>query len=474
MKVFLSSSMAGYEALRDAAASAIRALGYEVVRAEDFGASPSSPQQACLAAVRAADVVVLVLGERYGDVQSSWLSATHEEYREARDQRPVLAFIQRGGEPESRQVEFIREVQGWEQHYIASFEDPADLQALVTRGLHDHALANASAPLDEAELVSRAQSLLAGDRRQTSGGRLSLAVAGGPRRSVLRPAELESTQLRKVLLAEALTGEFAVLTPAAATDTTVRGDAIELVQPQAQRLVRLNELGDILVAGPALPVEGWRPGIPSIIEEDITETLVQALRFVARVLDHIDGVQRLSHVAPLAALTGANYVAWRTRAEHERSPNRAGINMGGTDNVRVELAPPVRRRPALVHDVTRLAEDFTVRLRRGIRGCRRPAETVHREYEVDEGSADILRRGNDLKAIADQLRKCGRTPPLVLMTRWQALLTLAGEPRYHDVAYEAGRRCRGPAIPSLPLPRARSATCWRNIRTSSGRRIDTS
>ena len=368
MKVFISSLIGGFEALRDGAAAAITALGYQVVRAEDFGASPSSPQQACLAGVREADAVVLILGERYGQLQRSGLSATHEEYREARESRPVLVFIQQGGDPEPRQTEFIREVQGWEGgHYTAPFGDASDLQARVTRALHDYALANEAAPLDEIELLDRARSLLPDSRYQASGGLLSVAVASGPRRPVLRPAELESDQLVRFLQAEALTGEFAVLTPAAATETAMRGDAIELTQGQAQRLVRLNELGDILVVRPALPVEGWRSGIPSIIEEDVTDSLVRALRFTARLLDHIDGAQRLSHVAPLVALTGASYAPWRTRAEQERSPNQATMGMGNSGNVTVELAPPVRRRPALSHDVARLAEDFTVRLRREIK-----------------------------------------------------------------------------------------------------------
>lgn len=75
--------------------------------------------------------MILILGSRYGDLQASGLSATHEEYREARDTRPVLVFIQQGVDPEPQQDEFIREVQGWEQgHFTAGFEDP---RGFVTR-----------------------------------------------------------------------------------------------------------------------------------------------------------------------------------------------------------------------------------------------------------------------------------------------------------------------------------------------------
>jgi hypothetical protein len=95
MRVFISSVISGYAALRDAAAAAIESLGYEVIRAEDFGASPDTPQQACLGGVRDADLVVLLIGARYGAVQASGRSATEEEYREAGESKPVLAFVER-------------------------------------------------------------------------------------------------------------------------------------------------------------------------------------------------------------------------------------------------------------------------------------------------------------------------------------------------------------------------------------------
>jgi hypothetical protein len=81
MKIFLSSVIRGFEAYRNAAARAARALRHEVKRAEDFPASSATPQQACLAGVRWAEAVILLLGVRYGDRQASGISPTHEEYR---------------------------------------------------------------------------------------------------------------------------------------------------------------------------------------------------------------------------------------------------------------------------------------------------------------------------------------------------------------------------------------------------------
>lgn len=112
MKVFISSVIGDFGACRDAAAQAISTLGHTAKRSEDYGASPSSPQAVCLAGVREADCVVLILGERYGEEQPSGLSATHEEYREARDRVDVLAFIQRDISPETPQDAFITECDG--------------------------------------------------------------------------------------------------------------------------------------------------------------------------------------------------------------------------------------------------------------------------------------------------------------------------------------------------------------------------
>ena len=72
-------------------------LRHEPILAEDFGARPNSPQIACLQELRGSDIVVLILGEHYGFVPpGASLSATHQEYREARETKPVLAFVQQG------------------------------------------------------------------------------------------------------------------------------------------------------------------------------------------------------------------------------------------------------------------------------------------------------------------------------------------------------------------------------------------
>ena len=355
-----------FDTLRDAACDAISLLGYEALRAEDYVASPTSPQVACLAGVRSADAVVLILGSQYGVPQASGLSATHEEYREAREtSRPVLAFIAEDAQTTPAQAECIGEVQDWEQgQYTSSFRDAADLQAKVAQGLHRYALTLAAAPTDENELAQQARALIPA-RTYTSRPLLVVAVAAGPAQQVIRPAELESEQLRRYLQDETHAGTDAVLSHSFGTDTSISGDAIILEQRDSGAKVTLSETGAIVVAQPATTQhDTWPSGIPSIIEEEITERVMRALRLGARVLDHVDPRQRISHVAVVVALLEAGYLPWRTREEHDRNPNSATMGFGGRDQIEAALSPPTRTRAALSNDTIQLSQDLTVRLRR--------------------------------------------------------------------------------------------------------------
>lgn len=147
----MSSVMRGFEAYRDTAARAAGVLGHEVKRSEDFGASPESPQEACLRGVRWADVVIILIGARYGEIQPSGFSATHEEYREAKERCPVLAFSQVGAEPEPAQQRFLDEVRAWAGGVLTgSFSSPEELGEGVTRALHELELSRHAGPPVEA------------------------------------------------------------------------------------------------------------------------------------------------------------------------------------------------------------------------------------------------------------------------------------------------------------------------------------
>lgn len=345
MKVFISSVIGGFESYRDAAAQGTWALGHDVIKAEDFGASPASPQQVCLRGVRDADVVVLLVGQRYGHPQASGLSATHEEYREAQERCRVFVFVQTGVEREPAEKEFLREVQAWSSgHYTENFSSPQELRDKVTRALHQLELAQVVGPVDEKEMLGRAEALLPSSR---GGGRTSLflVVVGGPRQQVIRPAELEGPELKRAIQQEALFGEAAVFDDSKGTQPRIEDHALHLTQADAT--ITVDELGSV------------RFVLPALAERDRGH-------FTGWLLDRTDPMKRLADVVIVAGLSGAGYLPWRTRAEHQANPNQATMGKGA-DLIVVHPSSVRRNRAVLTLDAGRIAEDLTILLRREVR-----------------------------------------------------------------------------------------------------------
>ena len=160
--------------------------------------------------------MILLLGARYGAEQPSGLSATHEEYREAKDRCDVLVFIQAGTQREPDQDRFIRETQDWEAgRYTESFSTPAGLRDSVIRAVHRLELSRSTGFPDQDEMLARAESLTPTEEAGRD-VQVSLIVVGGPRQSILRPSQPEDEGLRKILQREANYGDLAVFNPAAA------------------------------------------------------------------------------------------------------------------------------------------------------------------------------------------------------------------------------------------------------------------
>jgi hypothetical protein len=154
MKIFVSSLITGMEPIRAAAREAIIQLGHEPVMAEDLGAQPASPQIACLQGLRQSAAAILILGADYGAKQPSGLSPTHEEYREAKDKRPVFAFVQDGVNRDPDQASFVNEVQAWDSGLFRDgFSSPNQLRAKITLRLHEWEVATMAGPVDEQEML---------------------------------------------------------------------------------------------------------------------------------------------------------------------------------------------------------------------------------------------------------------------------------------------------------------------------------
>ena len=358
MKVFVSSVISGFEPYRAAARIAVETLRHEPVMAEDFGARPTSPQVACLDGVRRADLVVLILGGRYGMVQGgSGVSPTHEEFLEARRNKPVLVFVQQAVDREPAQAEFIDEIQAWQGgSHRQGFTSPDELKQGLIRALHDYTLANAVGPLDANALSEAATSLLPSRRQHPRV--IDLAIVGGPIQRVLRPIEMEDAALGDRILKESLFGGVRLFDVARGVDLRL-GETL-IVSEKGGSRIQLDERGAQLLQ---LSVEEAHESVVlmGIIEETVLKQLSNGLTFANWVLETIDPPQRLTHVAVAARLAPDEFTTWRTRAQQSASPQSMSIPITKKDRPAIADAFP---RALLRLEPSRIAEDFMVRLRR--------------------------------------------------------------------------------------------------------------
>ena len=93
IKTFVSSVSAQLESTRSQIIQDLCKAGYDVSAMETFGAQPAVPLDVCLGEVRNSDIVILLVGPRYGSMLPQGISYTHAEYREAQGAGvPVIAI----------------------------------------------------------------------------------------------------------------------------------------------------------------------------------------------------------------------------------------------------------------------------------------------------------------------------------------------------------------------------------------------
>lgn len=365
MKVFISSVVRGLGAERDAAERAVTTLDHTVVRSEDFGAVPSSPQRACRAGVRASDLVVLILGASYGTKDpTTGLSPTHEEFQEAQQTgRDVLAFVQEGVDRDPDQEAFVQVARGWSGGVLTGrFRGQDDLREAITKALHRYALARAAGPIDAGDIEARLDRATADERRGAGTPMLHVAIVGAPRQIVLAPAQLDDQSLQRDLERDAIYGDAAPLARGMQTKTRVEADALVIAQDPAR--VSVDTLGTIAVATTAQRPRDERDWMPTLIDEDVRDAIAVAVRYAIATLDRLDPYERLTDLAIAAALRELGHLGWRTRAERDRSPNSAPMNMRGAEVVTARTEPLTRKRAAVRQQVDAVARDLTATLRR--------------------------------------------------------------------------------------------------------------
>ncbi len=368
MRVFISSVISGFEEFREAAAAGIQVLRHTPIRAEDYGASTASPQQACLQGVRDSDLTVVLLGRRYGAVQASGKSATHEEYLEGRDRGRAIVLVQDAVEFEPRQAELVQEVKAWTGQIVEGFETPDQLRDAVTRALAQYEISRERVRVDVEAMASRARAIIPTSSTSATAA-LALAVVAGPEQQLIRPAALEEfgQGLRRRLVADAT-----LIDPAEGTDIQIRDNAVRISQARRGISVAVDAAGTILLVEPAIKSTwGASSGVLSLIEEDLREQIERAVKLAGEILDEVDPVRRSSDVVISAGLIGGSWLPWRTRAEHAAEPNQApmgrGVRSGGRETVYAALVPPRRARGDLIGAATAMAEDLTAVFRQQVR-----------------------------------------------------------------------------------------------------------
>ena len=135
--VMICSTVRDLIEAREAADSAIHGLHLTRLRAETFGSLSYSPLDVCALLAKQCDLLVLLIGERYGHIiESKGISVVEFEYQVAREQNPekILAYVKEVPKRERRLEEFLRRVQHFEHGYFTSaFATPEDLYGAIQR-----------------------------------------------------------------------------------------------------------------------------------------------------------------------------------------------------------------------------------------------------------------------------------------------------------------------------------------------------
>lgn len=366
MKVFISSVIIGFEEFRDAVQKAVTDLGHEVLRAENFSAQDSSSRVACLSHVREADLIILLLAGRYGTrLPPKDISPTHEEFLEAKNQKPILVFRHDTSEIEPDQENFIEEVEDWDNgRHRTVFANATELNSQVIRALHDFELKSARAPVDVPSLVEEARQVLATGRSSwmiSNEGRLNLAVVGGPATQILRPKEMEDSDLDEVISKELLFGENKIFDRRLGVETRRQSGQLIFHQHSGGSF-SLSENGTFKVSFPIVQTgSGW----PAIIVEDAEDALTTCFALLAHVLDLVDSGSRLARLVIALKTSGTDYVSWQTRAEYAKSGNGAqGVSYGQPGDEPVTMQPPDIARAALRYNRREISEDLISLLKR--------------------------------------------------------------------------------------------------------------
>ena len=149
MRIFLSSTYEDLKAHRQKVEDSFAISGLDYNAMEHFGSTANPPIQICLQAVEQSDVLIAVLGVRYGSCPPKGKrSFTEREYLHARSHKiPILPFmidmrnalvvpnLMHNESPEQQRRLDLFKALAEKEHGVTYFTTPADLARLVLASL---------------------------------------------------------------------------------------------------------------------------------------------------------------------------------------------------------------------------------------------------------------------------------------------------------------------------------------------------
>jgi len=362
---------------RQAAKTAVTLLRRQPIMAEDFGARPHSPQSACLEGVRTSDIYIGVFGRRYGYVApTSGLSATEEEFNEARQRGiPMLCFVSTC-EKDPDQQRFLNRVMAYEDGFsIAHYDSSAHLKDKIVQSLHDVVGEPGVQAMDSQSAAQHLDSHHWGafcpPPHQISLGILIFPKRQGQEYFSLR--ELASAETQEVLLKEAMFGTPALLPHDHGVDTDDGQDHVVFCQPpekydETLRRLSIHTDGSVKFACILGQERRQRHSLFRgfiIDQNEVKQNIATFLRYAAKVYEQSEQSQLISSLYVGMSLSGINGKAFGEIPEQE--PSSFGIPMHTLDDPVLIPRQPLAVPRAHLVDPSLVSEELVEQIRRTFR-----------------------------------------------------------------------------------------------------------
>jgi hypothetical protein len=353
--VFISSVIGGFEAVREAAATAVTASGMHPVRSEELSAAPASSQRALLDQVGASEFYLLLLGTRYGGTSVGVTSPTEDEYNEAaRLGKPILVLVQET-ELEPRQREFLERIRGnWgEGVFYGRFADAGDVGAKVAEAL---ARQRAGITEDGPAAQERAMALATPDDRSGWGDPASVRIAFVPLRqtTLLDAMALDDGGLADDLIAALRSGGTIPQSVGISAEISASGVKLGPGPQQRGPEARVDADGSISISA-SVAAEGMLGGM-QIDPIRLGFFLIEAGRSAQLIWERIDIRSEVGRVAVTVAVLDASHLAY--------GASSGSVSMGGSVPPTVIAPNPPTLVPKAQLDQEALARQLQASIKR--------------------------------------------------------------------------------------------------------------